>query len=50
MLANPLWRQLRERAEESPGDKKHVKGFFRRVFFFAQFNTAHKGPGCERIE
>ena len=31
MLANPLWRGLRERAEKSPGDKKHVKGFFHRV-------------------
>jgi hypothetical protein len=25
MLANPPWRQLRERAEKIPGDKKHVE-------------------------
>jgi hypothetical protein len=31
MLANPLLRWLRERAEKSPGDKKHVKGLFHRV-------------------
>jgi hypothetical protein len=34
MLANPPWRQLRERAEKIPGDKKHdagLRGFSQRV-------------------
>ena len=31
MLANPLWHQLRERAEKIPGDKKHVEGFVHRI-------------------
>jgi hypothetical protein len=34
MLANPPWRQLRERAEKIPGDKKHdieLEGFSHRV-------------------
>jgi hypothetical protein len=26
ILANPPWRQLQERAEKIPGDKKHVGG------------------------
>ena len=26
ILANPPWRQLQERAEKIPGDKKHVEG------------------------
>jgi hypothetical protein len=28
ILANPPWRQLQERAEKIPGDKKHVEGIF----------------------
>jgi len=31
MLANPPWRQLRERAEKIPGDKKHVEEFSHRA-------------------
>ena len=31
MQPNPLWHQLRERAEKISGDKKHVEGFFHRV-------------------
>jgi hypothetical protein len=31
ILANPPWRQLRERAQKIQGDKKHVQGFSRRV-------------------
>jgi hypothetical protein len=40
ILANPPWRQLQERAEKIPGDKKHVKGMLSQSHCVAQFNTA----------
>ena len=42
ILANPPWRQLQERAEKIPGDKKHVEGMLSQSHCVAQFNTAHK--------
>jgi hypothetical protein len=42
ILANPPWRQLQERAEKIPGDKKHMEGMLSRSYYAAQFNTAHK--------
>jgi len=45
ILANPPWRQLQERAEKIPGDKKHVEGMLSQSHCGAQFNTAHKVPG-----
>jgi hypothetical protein len=44
ILANPSWRQLQERAEKIPGDKKHVEGMLSQSYCVAQFNTAHKLP------
>jgi hypothetical protein len=41
ILANPLWRQLQERAEKIPGDKKHVEGMLSQSHCVTQFNTAH---------
>jgi hypothetical protein len=40
ILANPPWRQLQERAEKIPGDKKHMKGILSQSQCVAQFNTA----------
>jgi Rod binding domain-containing protein len=40
ILANPLWRQLRERAEKIPGDKKHAEEMLSQSHCVAQFNTA----------
>jgi hypothetical protein len=42
MLANPLWRQLRERAEKIPGDQKHDynERILAQCHCVAQFNTA----------
>jgi hypothetical protein len=42
ILANPPWRQLQERAEKIPGDKKHVEGMLSQSHCVAQFNTAHE--------
>jgi hypothetical protein len=44
ILANPPWRQLQERAEKIPGDKKHVEGILSQSHCVAQFNTAQKRP------
>lgn len=38
------WRQLQERAEKIPRDKKHVKGMHSQSHRIEQFNTAQK---CE---
>ena len=40
ILANPPWRQLQERAEKIPGEKKHVGGILSQSQCAAQFNTA----------
>ena len=45
ILANPPWRQLQERAEKIPGDKKHVEGILSQSPCVAQFNTAQNRPG-----
>jgi hypothetical protein len=39
------WRQLQERAEKIPGDKKHVEGILSQSHCVAQFNTAQNRPG-----
>ena len=44
ILANPPWRQLQERAEKIPGDKKHVEGILSQSPCVAQFNTAQERP------
>ena len=44
ILANPPWRQLQERAEKIPGDKKHVEGILLQSQCVAQFNTAQNRP------
>ena len=44
ILANPPWRQLQERAEKIPGDKKHVKGMLSQSHRIEQFNTAQERP------
>jgi hypothetical protein len=44
ILANPPWRQLQERAEKIPGDKKHVEGILSQSHCVAQFNTAQNRP------
>ncbi len=48
ILANPPWRQLQERAEKIPGDKKHGEGRLAQSHSVAQFNTAHKLPNRGR--
>jgi hypothetical protein len=48
ILANPSWRQLQERAEKIPGDKKHVEGMVSQSHCVAQFNTAHELPSSGR--
>jgi len=45
ILANPPRRQLQERAEKIPGDKKHVEGNLSQGHCVAQFNTAQNHPG-----
>jgi len=40
IMGNPPWRQLEERAEKMPGDKKHVEGILSQSQCVAQFNTA----------
>ena len=45
VLANLPWRQLQERAEKIPGDKKHVEGMLSQDHCVAQFDTAHEFPG-----
>ena len=42
ILANLPWRHLQERAEKTPGDKKHVESMLLQSHYVAQFNTAHK--------
>jgi len=42
ILANPPWRQLRERAQKIQGDKKHVEGILSQSHCVAQFNTAQE--------
>ena len=37
-------RQLQERAEKIPGDKKHVEGMLSQSHCVAQFTTAHRLP------
>jgi hypothetical protein len=44
LLANLPWRQLQERAEKIPGDKKHVESMLPLSHCVAQFNTAHDLP------
>jgi hypothetical protein len=44
ILANPSWRQLQERAEKIPGDKKHVEGMLSQSHCVAQFKTVQKRP------
>ena len=48
-LANPLLRQLQERAEKILGDKKHVEQMLSQSHCVAQFNTAHKLPSSGRL-
>jgi hypothetical protein len=48
ILANPPWRQLQERAEKIPGDKKHMEATLSQSQCVAQFNTAHKLPSRGR--
>ena len=50
MLANPPWRQLRERTEKIPGDKKHdfeLGGFSHRVI--ALRSSIQKRPGSPAL-
>ena len=42
ILANPPWRQLRERAQKIQGDKKHVEKTLSQSHCVAQFNTAQE--------
>jgi hypothetical protein len=44
ILANPPWRQLQERAEKIPGDKKHLNAILSQGYCVAQFNTAQNRP------
>jgi hypothetical protein len=48
ILANHLWRQLQDRAEKIPGDKKHVEATLSQSYCVAQFNLAHKLPSSGR--
>jgi hypothetical protein len=53
MLANPPWRQLRERAEKIPGDKKHdfeLGGFSHRVIALRSSIQHRKRPGSPALE
>jgi hypothetical protein len=64
MLANPPWRQLRERAQKIQGDKKHVEKFSHRVISLhssiphrnarwpaqlSRIKHNHPNDGCVRI-
>ena len=50
ILANPPWRQLQERAEKIPGDKKHVEEdalieSLRRAVQYSTESSSHAATG-----
>ena len=50
ILANPPWRQLRERAQKIQGDKKHVEGILSQSHCVAQFNTAQERQMARKMK
>jgi hypothetical protein len=50
ILANPPWRQLRERAQKIQGDEKHVEGILSQTHCVAQFNTAQERQMARKMK